>query len=93
MEPLEIEMAYSLRQSVTDQLGANWICAKKLSDLNRNDREFALLIDIAESLRAIRRQMECHNVSAGFVAMQEMRDIVKRRLPAKKRAKKPAKRK
>lgn len=37
-----------------------------------------VLMDLRDELKAIRRLMECHNVQAGFIAMQNTAKVVRR---------------
>ena len=54
-------------------------------------KRLCILIDIARSLRAIRRHVECPNVREGFISMREAAVTLKRRLPVpKKKAKRKA---
>lgn len=61
-----------------------------VSEVPDETKRLCVLIDIARSLRAIRRQIECPNVRAGFEAMQESASILKRRLPVSKKTKRKA---
>ena len=67
-----------------------WGSRTNVSEIPSAEMSLCLLIDIARSLRAIRKGIECHNVRDGFVAMQVAARTLKNRLPAKKPKKKPA---
>ena len=47
--------------------------------------QLAVLMDIRDELQAIRRQVECRNVQAEFIAMRKTASLLNARLPVKKR--------
>lgn len=73
-------------------ININWTFGrdKGVWDISSEHRMLCVLVDIAKSLRAIRKGIECHNVREGFVAMKATASLLRRRLPVKK---KPTKKK
>lgn len=58
---------------MSDTRNVNWVLnVSAQNTVTTDEAKLAVLMDIREELQAIHRLCACHNVAAGFIAMQKL---------------------